>query len=402
MKKTSMSIRMLLMVGFCGALAIFSSTISKSPILPLFAEQLGATNAQIGIIAAMSTIPGILISYLAGYLADKYGYKRILIASLLVFSTAPFIYLLVTSPVHLGAVRFYHGFATAAFGPVAMAAIAAFSGKNTGQNLSIYSSATMIGRALAPTVGGNAYGLGGHTSVYMIAGVAGTLALLFALWFFRKPGEAEDKDAAAARFNKPGVEKTTFIKKLWGILSYKPLLFVGVLSACIYFAYGAFEMIFPLYARQLDMSPGLTGTLLSIQLVGVIVLKPFFGRASDKLGRLPMMITGLMICSLSFFALAFTRSVFVLAPVIILYGLGFALTTAASDAFAADVATAGALGASLGMMSTLMDTGQTLGPPIIGGIGDSMSFSVGLIVLGGVMLAAALSCVIWQLKKKRA
>ena len=387
---------MMFIVGLCGALAIFSSTISKSPILPIFAAQLGATNAQIGIIASMSTIPGILISYIAGYLADRYGYKKILICSLLIFSSAPFIYLLVYSPAQLGAVRFYHGFATAAFGPVAMATIAAFSGKNTGQNLSIYSSATMVGRALAPTVGGNAFHMGGHSSVYLIAGVAGTLALLSALWFFRKPGE-EDKNAAAAKLNKDK-DNISFMQKLISLLRYKPLLFVGILNACIYFAYGAFEMLFPLYARQLDMSPGLIGTLLSVQLVGVIVLKPFFGRASDKFGRLPMMITGLLICSLSFFTLVFTGSAYVLAPIIVLYGLGFALTTAATNGLAADVATVGALGASLGLMSTLMDVGQTIGPPIIGGLGDAFSFSVSLFVLGAVKFLAALGCAVWYFR----
>ena len=131
---------MILMIGCCGALAIFSSTISKTPILPIFAKSLGATGAQIGWIASASTIPGILVSYLAGDLADRYGYKKVLVGSLLVFASAPFLYLLVYDPLGLGAVRFYHGFATAAFGPVAMATIAAFSGKNTGQNLSLYSN----------------------------------------------------------------------------------------------------------------------------------------------------------------------------------------------------------------------------------------------------------------------
>ena len=399
MKNVSAGFRMIFMVGCCGALAIFSSTISKSPILPIFAAQLGASGAQIGIIASMSTIPGILISYIAGYLADRYGYRRILIGSLLIFASAPFLYLLVQGPVGLGTVRFYHGFATAAFGPVAMATIAAFSGKNTGQNLSIYSSATMVGRALAPTVGGNVYDFSGFSSVYLIAGVAGTLALLCALWFLRKPVEKEDKTAAI--LDKGGGEKTSFIKKLFSLLSFKPLLFVGILDACMYFAYGAFEMIFPLYAKELDMSSGLIGVLLSVQLVGVILLKPLFGRASDKLGRLPMMIAGLLVCAFSFLALAFTKSVFILAPIIIIYGLGFALMTAATSALAADVAKAGALGASLGILSTLMDVGQTFGPPVIGGIGGTHGYSAGIGVLGVIMLLAAGACTIWQWKKTR-
>ena len=85
MKKIAPATRIIILIGFCGALAIFSSTISKS-LLSLFSESLGATTAQVGLIASASTIPGILISYIAGDLADRYGYKKIMIASLLVFA----------------------------------------------------------------------------------------------------------------------------------------------------------------------------------------------------------------------------------------------------------------------------------------------------------------------------
>jgi len=72
MKKLSSATRIIILIGFTGALAIFSSTISKS-LLSLFSESLGATSAQIGLIASASTIPGILISYIAGDLADRVG-----------------------------------------------------------------------------------------------------------------------------------------------------------------------------------------------------------------------------------------------------------------------------------------------------------------------------------------
>jgi len=398
MKKFSSGLRMILMIGCCGALAIFSSTISKSPILPIFAATLGATGAQIGLIASMSTIPGILISYIAGDLADRYGYKKILVGSLLIFASAPFFYFLVKAPWQLGTVRFYHGFATAAFGPVALATIAAFSGKNKGQNMSVYSSATMVGRALAPTVGGGAYDFAGYRSVYLIAGVAGILALLLILWFFRKPGETED--GSAAKINKNDTEKVSFFRKLWALLSYKPLLFVGALEASTYFAYGAFEMLFPLYAKQLNMSSGLIGLLLSVQLVGVILTKPVFGRASDKLGRLPMMIAGLLTCAFSFFLIAAIKSIYVLVPLIIIYGLGFALITSSTSALAADVAKVGAMGASLGILSTLMDVGQTIGPPVVGRISDAYSYAAGIVTLGIVLSVAALACFVWYLKDK--
>jgi len=410
--KMTKELKMILMIGCCGALAIFSSTISKSPILPIFAKSLGATGAQIGLITSASTIPGILISYLAGDLADRFGYKKILIASLLIFATAPFLYLLVQDPLGLGMTRFYHGFATAAFGPVAMATIAAFSKKNTGQNLSLYSSATLIGRALAPTVGGTAYQFRGASTVYLIAGGAGVLALVTAIWFFSRSVKHEGivenhqvlksaEPSLPAPVTLPVQERVSFFTKLWGLLTYKPLLFVGILDACVYFSYGAFEMVFPLYAKGHSMSTSQIGLLLGVQLVGTILFKPVFGRASDKLGRLPMAITGLIACAAALFLLALIHTITAIISLMLLFGLGFALITASTSALAADVARIGQLGASLGILSTLMDVGQTFGPPTIGAISDRTSYNVGISVLGVIFTVAAIGCIIAMVKQQK-
>ena len=184
-------------------------------------------------------------------------------------------------------------------------------------------------------------------------------------------------------------------------MRYRPLLLVGLLDACAYFSYGAFEMIFPLYAKQLGMSPSAIGILLGVQLMGIIVFKPLFGRASDKFGRLPMMVTGLLTCTFSFFLLALLKSTMVLIPLILVYGLGFALITASTSALAADVAKVGQLGASLGVLSTLMDVGQTFGPPAIGALSDAYSYSIGIGFLGVLFTIAAIGCVIALIRQKK-
>ncbi|WP_375293036.1 MFS transporter [Clostridium estertheticum] len=68
----------------------------------MFAKSLGSSGSGIGWITSASTIPGILISYIAGDLADRFGYKKILVGSLLIFASAPFLYLLVKNPMELG------------------------------------------------------------------------------------------------------------------------------------------------------------------------------------------------------------------------------------------------------------------------------------------------------------
>jgi len=107
-----------------GFFAILSSTMSKNPVLKPFALSLGTPTNWTGFVASASTIPGILVSLPAASLSDVYGRKKFLLISGIVFASAPFLYLLITVWWQLILVRFYHGFATAIFVPVAEAALA--------------------------------------------------------------------------------------------------------------------------------------------------------------------------------------------------------------------------------------------------------------------------------------
>ncbi len=76
-----------------GVFAIFSSTMSKSPVLPLFAASMGASEAAIGFIAAASTVVGMLVSLPAGALSDLWGRRRVILLAMAVFASAPFLLL---------------------------------------------------------------------------------------------------------------------------------------------------------------------------------------------------------------------------------------------------------------------------------------------------------------------
>jgi len=107
-----------IMLSATGFFAIFSSTASKSPVLPLYAVHLGASPMEVGIVAAVSTLAGILFSIPAGVFSDRWGRRTMLLVSGLIFASAPFMYLVVANIFQLGLVRFYHGLATAMFVPV--------------------------------------------------------------------------------------------------------------------------------------------------------------------------------------------------------------------------------------------------------------------------------------------
>ncbi|MCX6691251.1 MAG: MFS transporter, partial [Methanoregula sp.] len=142
--------KMMYYISLLGFFAIFSTTISKNPVLPLFSQAIGASDAVIGLIAALSPLAGILFSFPVGVLSDHLGRKRILIISGAVFLIAPVLYLFITTPIWLIPLRFFHGTATAILGPVISAVIAERFPSNKGEMLGQYSSATLIGRTIAP------------------------------------------------------------------------------------------------------------------------------------------------------------------------------------------------------------------------------------------------------------
>ena len=132
-----------------GFFAILSSTMSKTLLNP-FATILQTSTDWSGFIGAASTIPGILVSLPASSLSDIYGRKKFLLIAAIVFASAPFLYLFINIWWQLALVRFYHGFATAIFVPVAEAATAEMFPTKRGERISLFTGATYVGRGLAP------------------------------------------------------------------------------------------------------------------------------------------------------------------------------------------------------------------------------------------------------------
>ena len=77
-----------MLLSAAGLVAILSSTASKSPTFPLFAEHLGAEADEIGLIAAASTITGIVVNITAGTLSDLYGRRKLLILSVFLHNSS--------------------------------------------------------------------------------------------------------------------------------------------------------------------------------------------------------------------------------------------------------------------------------------------------------------------------
>ena len=380
MERVAPDRKFFLLIALVGGLAILSSTMSKTPVLPLFAASLGASPVEIGWIVIASTLPGILISFPAGAIADAVGKRRVIVASLAVFATAPFLYLIVENAWHLMAVRFYHGFATAIFGTVASAAIAERFPQRRAAMLSMYSSVTIVGRSVAPFLGGFLISLASFYSVFVACAVSGVLALLVGL--------ALPAESRVQRDTKAG--SIDFFGALRTVLGGRGILLTSLIEAAQFLVFGAVEAFLALYAAAVGIPAWQIGIILGVQLVSVVVIKPVMGTLSDRFGRRAMILPGLLLGAFGVGLLPLGKDVFVLSLLSLLFGIGFATVTSSTSALVADLAKGGQFGASIGVLRTIMDVGQTIGPVMMGLFVATWGYAIAFPVLAAVLAMSAL------------
>jgi DHA1 family multidrug resistance protein-like MFS transporter len=364
-----------------GMFAIFSSTISKNPVLPLFSESLGASVFIIGVIAACSTVTGIIVSLPAGVLSDFYGRRKVILSGAFVFVSAPFLYFLVNAPWQLAIVRAYHGLATAIFGPVAIALVADLFIERRGESMGWYSSSRLMGRALAPTVGGRIIDLSvgqrggsvgwastvnrflrryGYKSVYFVCGGAGLLMfILSSIIPMKRKARTSESASLSVKLKEMG-EGLKEIGKTRGIMV------TSCVEAIQWLAFGALEPFLPLYCVALGIKFTAIGILATIQIIATALSSPVMGRLSDKYGRRRVISLGLLLGAVGLGMIPFLKTFWTLIFAVVLFGISFAAVTTSTSAFVSDLAKAESRGSALGVMSTIMDIGQASGP-IIGG-----------------------------------
>jgi len=363
-----------------GFFAIFSTTISKNPVLPLFSQALGANDAVIGLIAAVSPLAGILFSFPVGVLSDRMGRKKLLVTAGAVFLLAPILYLFITDPLWLIPVRFFHGTATAILGPVISAVIAERFPDTKGEMLGQYASATLIGRSIAPLAGGiiltyfMAYpGLLPYRLVYIAAALAAVPVLILTI---RYP-----KDQSTALTILPF---SVFRESFLTFIKNRHLRGTAAVDMATYFAFGAVETFLPLVLSSRGFDAYQTGIIFSLQVLIIAATKPFFGRIADHADKRSQIALGLLITGVLVVAIPFTTSFAGFILISCTFGAGMSLSTVATSAYVADIARKEEIGASMGALSSIMDIGQAGGPLItgiiIGTAGYLAGFGVSLIL----------------------
>jgi MFS family permease len=295
---------------------------------------------------------------------------------------------MITQLWQLAIIRFYHGFATAIFTPVAMAVVSDLFHRERGEKMGWFSASTLLGRFMAPIVGGSIIGALffnpglGYRVVYLICGVAGITALLFA---FRIPNHDGGKDPIR------GWKETLSAFKR--VISSREILITAAVEAAILFAYGTFETFLPLYSVTVGLSAYEIGVFLSAQVITLALTKPIMGIFSDRHGRRPQIFAGAITGAICIGSFPLFKSFIPLLALSILFGLSLSIVTSATAVFIADLSRKETHGSAMGVLGSIMDMGHTTGPLVSGFVAADFGFgwsflgaSLVLVVIAGLFL----------------
>ena len=368
-----------------GVFCFISYNLVRMPVLSLFAESLGAGPERIGLIVSVSTITGVLLKLPSGALSDIYGRKMLLRIGVVAFGVPPFIYPFISDLNALTALRFVHGLATAIFAPSALATVADLYKERRGAAMGTYTACTQSGSLLGPFLGGWLAHAAGFPTAFVTAGIFGCVAILifFSLHLDEPPPRVREKGLAPVLAEMG--------KGFLAVARNRKVLITSSTDAAKMVANGALMAFLPLYGLSVGLNAGEVGLLFSVQAVTSFLSKPVMGRVSDRVGRQPLIVLGLVICAVTFISMPHVSSFAVLLLLSSGFGFGEAVVSSSSAALVADSSEFKRLGAGMGMQGTVMDIGHASGPLLAGFLIAHASYQEAFAVIAGLQILAAVA-----------
>ncbi len=374
--------RSFLLICTVGIFSFISYNMVRMPALSLFAESLGASPERIGLIVSVSTLTGVLLKLPSGALSDIYGRRLLLRIGVVAFGLPPFLYPFITDLDALTALRFLHGLATAIFAPSALATVAELYRERRGAALGTYTACTQSGALLGPFLGGYLIHTAGFSAAFVTAGVFGCIgmALFYSLHLDVAVPQRKDKGVAVV------------LDEMWrgfaAVAKNKIVLITSMTDGAKMIANGALMAFLPLYGVSAGLNPGEVGLLFTVQAFTSFFSKPIMGRVSDRVGRQPLIMIGLLICAGTFVCIPQVSMFAVLVALSAGFGFGEAVVSSSSSALVADSSEFKRLGAGMGMQGTIMDIGHASGPLLAGVLIANLSYSQAFAIIAGIQLVA--------------
>jgi MFS family permease len=343
------------------------------PVLPLFAQDLGATGLWIGVIFSGYSLSRVVLMPLIGRLSDICHRRTVIAAGLALYTIFSLLYLAAYSPESLALIRFFHGFASAMVVPVAMAFAADLApNSQEGRFMGTFVISFLLGMGLGPFIGGMLFEWSGVTGVFISMSALTAISLVICLYLPPLSGP----------LRKPVPLRQVFRER--GMAS--PLFFQLIAS----FLTAVFIAFFPILARAIPqpVTVGQIGIIMSANLLLTTGLQYHFGKIADRNNKRYLLATGLVIIAVALAILPALGSFPEFLCASILMGIGSGVSIPAAVALMTVAGRSAGQGVTMGVFVTIIGIGMMIGPIVAGVVADAFGIAAVFFVCAAVSFGA--------------
>jgi MFS family permease len=353
-------------------------------VIPLYVAKLPAPwfpvpeTVLVGLLISLYGLTNALLQPVVGGWIDRASRRKPFIqAGLVLMTIGTLAFLLAGRFSTLLLIRGLQGVGVALTIPASLALMASNTEKRTrGGSMGVYTSLRMVGLAIGPLIGGFLHDhVGFSAAFYTGAGFILLGLILVQVWVHEAPEESRARPAGTFR-----------------VLD-RELLTAGILGLAIatFLMASSFSMMSALekqFNQRLSQGALGFGLAFSALMVSRLLAQMPLGWLSDRIGRKPLIIGGLLLMGPATALLGLAATTLQLTGFRVFQGIASAGIAAPAFALAADLSRSGGEGRQLSIVTTGFGLGIALGPLIAGALG-ALVFELPFVIGGALTMVGA-------------
>lgn len=325
------------------------------PVLPFYAEGIGATPTQLGLLMAVYSLMQLLFSPMWGKISDRIGRKPVIMIGIIGLSLSFFLMAISSQLWMLFAARIIGGFLSSANMPTVTAYVADItSEEDRGKGMGVVGAAVGLGFVFGPAIGGIFSEISLSMPFY-ISGISSLLTFFIVLFFLKESLPESERqqstDSQPSRWQAfSGSLSILYILQLFVSISL-----AGLEASFAYFA-----------AQKVGLNTVQLGYIFMIMgFTGAIVQGGLLGRLTKKWGEGNVIQIGIIISIIGFLLVLLIDDFTTAAIYLSVFGIGNGLIRPSVSSLLTKRSTVGH-GSVTGLLSSFDSFGRIVGPPLGG------------------------------------
>jgi len=359
-----------LQIIFGVTLMIVIGVGSITPAFPKIAKELGISYQAIGLLITVYTFPSVLLNPVLGVLADRFGRKKILVPSLMLFGIVGGACFFIRDFNLLLILRFFQGIGAASLGSLTVTIIGdLYSGKERTAAMGYNASVHKLSAASSPAIGG-ALAMVGWYCPFILSFTAIPVGLLV-LFSLKNP---EPKNEQRLKEYLSDALKSITNRQVVGLFVASSIIEIIFL--------GGYLTYFPLLIEHsLGASPLIIGLIMSnMPLTGVFTSSQL-GKLAKVCSERTLLKASFILYALALIIMPFASNLWVLLIPTIIFGIADGVSVPSIQTLLAEMVPMKNRATFMSIDQMFYRLGGTLGPLLIGAIfgvwGMSSAFYAG-------------------------